>query len=210
MYESLSFSPCTRINSPCTPRVRIDTHDYFGNSPRSRRVRERVTSCDKEAVGGREKERERERTDGWMDGWMEREKKYEWHGERKKERRREGEGEGEPSDRKKGRRVEKKRGEESGRNRSAVRDREANREGPFLPLKRRLQKRLGERSNGHVTSRTTVAARERSTFFNGAMETTTETTTTTTTSTATITTTRRTTRTIDFHRKRGHSLDDAA
>lgn len=70
-------------------------------------------------------------------------------------RKEEKEREGELADRKKGSRAEKKRGEESGRNRSAWRDREANGEGPFLPLERRLQKRLGERSNGHVTSRTT-------------------------------------------------------
>lgn len=118
-------------------------------------------------------------------------------------------GGGEPSDRKKGKRVEKKRGEESGRNRSTVRDREANREGPFLPLERRLQKRLGERSNGHVTSRTTVAAAsERSTFFNEAMDDNGDDDNDGNSNNNNDND--KQTRTIDFHRKRGHSHDDAA
>ena len=96
------------------------------------REKERETERDRDRYRERETEAGKERA-AWRKEWRE----------------------GESVDRKKGKHVEKKRGKESGRNRGVVRDREANREGPFLPLERRLQKRLGERSNGHVTFRTT-------------------------------------------------------
>lgn len=55
---SSSFTPCTRINSPRTGRAGIDTHDYFGNSPRSSSSLENDA---RQSERRRAKERERER-----------------------------------------------------------------------------------------------------------------------------------------------------
>jgi len=59
---SSSFTPCTRINSPRTGRAGIDTHDYFGNSPRSSSSLENdERQSERRRAKEREKGRERER-----------------------------------------------------------------------------------------------------------------------------------------------------
>ena len=144
---------------------------------------------------GSRKERERRR-DGEkerMDGWMEREKKYEWHGERKKERK----------GRKRGRvshQIERKGGAwrkrgvksqdetvergERERERERERKRREQRGTLFAPGTKAVKEARGKVERARNVSYN-AAARERSTFFNGATGTTTTTKTKTKTTAST-------------------------